>query len=520
VAPEITVCSFSVCRHQWLSQLKEFRNSLSAVDREHFSFLEDDRLGGGPGDCFLLTDDHRSVLAFGHLTYFPGETKKHVARLGVAVRPNSRRQGWAEDLCRRMVEHARSLSLHKIWLSVHSENHAAIALYDKLGFTVEGVFTDEEITSVGEYRDVLSMSCFLREEDSPSKHIAWCEPDWGEGTAAGIKVLSSGWLTQGRKVRELEDRLQHMFENRAVCVSSGTMALLLMAQVAKMQGCKRVVLPALSFAATAAPLLFLGLEPLYVDVDLDTALMDREQADFLLTRYEDAGLLAVHIGGAHVDRGWLQKHYESGRFVWEDAAQAVDLCLRPEDKGGSLRAALSFHAAKTITTIEGGAVIGPESLVSLVQSLRQHGESVAHQRYWAFTAGLNGRMTDVQAAMGLSQLDSLADRVLKRERIWERYRQRLWNTAVVQKIDNGSASLALVRFPDSASRGRVEDALAMAGVETRPVWPPLNWQFGQGDERELPNAAAWHYNGLLLPMSTRMDIPDVDYICDKIVEVV
>lgn len=493
---------------------------LSELDRERFRFLDDHDLDTLAEDaahkCFVIVDDdafnvterlsveaNRPVVAFGHLSFFPSEVKRHVARLGVAVSQTHRGQGLGQQMVTALLYEADLMGIRKVWLTVRADNYDAIRLYERTGFRLEGVFQAEEYIR-GTHYDVYSMAIDLPRSDAYA--LPWAEPSWDTNDVAAMqKVLQSGWLTQGKMVRELEHRLALALEVEDVVVcNSGTSALLLVATFLQRQlGIRSIVAPALSFAATAAPFKLLGYNVQYVDVDQDTALMNIWRAE------QSADVpVVVHLGGSLVNPEWIAGR--SGPVVI-DAAQALGQCYTPPNA----LSIYSFHAAKVTTTIEGGAVAGRQEWIKTLRAYREHGAMDGSPTYHAPIPGFNLRMTDIQAAMGLSQLDHHVKRQRKRQALYNLYRAHLPESVELQPMKNGgSPTLAMVKFPHKDMVSHAVRALNEAGIGTRPVWKPLPYQFGTPatSASDYQGANEWWNRGLLLPMSSKMSEADVEHV--------
>lgn len=458
---------------------------------------------------FITRDCDGDIIGFSHISLFGVPHKQHVARFGVAVAETSRGRGIGLLLTRAALRNAQLRGIQKIWLSVHADNHVAIRLYESFGFVVEGVFSDEEFVN-GHYVDVLSMA--LQLPPNTKKGIPWAYPSWRtEEIASAIKQFQTGWLTQGQVVAELEQALAeiHKVEDAAV-VNSGTSALLLAAMYSKdKKGVGRVILPDLSFVATLAPFKLLGFNELPIDVDPQTALINQVQ----VSRYimpKDV-LVPVNLGGALVDLGWLRqiRHDFPDVIIIEDNAQAFGSWRPFDDKAIAI---LSFHAAKTLSTIEGGAVLGPREVCDYIRIVRSHGEEFrVGPTYSSKYVGLNCRLTDVQAAMALSAIkgNSWILEQSRRNAYFEMYKDAGLN---VQLIERGAASLAMVKFASKEMKIAVAKSLGDAKISYRPVWKPLHRQYQSTIMNGLPIADSWWTKGLLLPLSGKMTTEEVEAV--------
>lgn len=236
----------------------------------------------------------------------------------------------------------------------------------------------------------------------PIAHVRF---DSGEIDAA-VAVLRSGNVRQGKVTRELEERFAAMVGARhAVAVSSGTAALHL-AWLALLEPGDEVLVPAFTFIATASTVVFAGGRPIFCDVDPATATLDLEDAARRLTPRTRA-IAPVHLYGGACDVDGIQRlAREHGlRIVW-DAAQAHGTSVNGRDVGSFAdMVCYSFYPTKNMTTGEGGMITtNDDALAERLRLLRSHGQE---RKYEHTLLGLNYRLTDVQAAIGLVQLDQL-----------------------------------------------------------------------------------------------------------------
>jgi dTDP-4-amino-4,6-dideoxygalactose transaminase len=252
-----------------------------------------------------------------------------------------------------------------------------------------------------------------------------------------VDSLRSGWVGTGPKVQRFERMLSDYIQAPyARCVSSCTAALILSLEVLGIGPGDEVLVPAMTFVASANAVEHAGATPILVDSLPGTGLMDLDLAEAAITPRTRA-VMPVHLAGRPIDMERLNALRDRhGLMVVEDAAHAIGAEWRGRRIGafGNVTA-FSFYVTKNITTIEGGALLtDSEQVAEEVERLALHGLSVgAWQRfsdvhfkhYEVVRPGYKYNMTDVQAAVGLHQLPRLDDWIDRRAELWERYDELL-----------------------------------------------------------------------------------------------
>jgi UDP-4-amino-4,6-dideoxy-N-acetyl-beta-L-altrosamine transaminase len=371
--------------------------------------------------------------------------------------------------------------------------------------------------------------------------------------AAARRVLGGDWLTTGPDVAAFETALADKMGSRyAVVCSSGTAALHLAMCAAGVEEGDRVVVPTLTFLATANAARYVGAEVAFSDVDPDNGLMRGLDLHAALGNGVKA-VLPVHLAGQCADMaaiGPMAK--ERGAVVIEDASHAIGGRQRAAD--GKLvpvgscpesdMAVFSFHPVKTITTAgEGGAITtNDETLFERLRDLRSHGMTHAPERWrnkdlgfdgngkpnpWYYEMeelGFNYRLTDVQCAVGIEQLAKLAQFTDQRRFLVGRYDEVLAPLAPVlvpiRRLDTGEPAwhlyAVLIDFDATGkSRADVMAALAAEGIGSQVHYIPVHLQpyyqsrYGSLD---LPGARAYYDRTLSLPLFPDMAVIDVDRV--------
>ncbi|KFI34381.1 aminotransferase DegT, partial [Peptococcaceae bacterium SCADC1_2_3] len=250
---------------------------------------------------------------------------------------------------------------------------------------------------------------------------------------AVTEVMRSDWLTQGPKVQEFEEKLANYFGAKyAVTFSSGTCALHAAYFAAGLKKGEGVITTPITFVATANAALFLGAEVDFVDIEPETANINVSLIEEKITTKTKV-IAPVDFAGQPVDldeiRAVAKKH---NLIVIEDACHAIGSLYKGKKIGGlSDLTVFSFHPVKNMTTGEGGAVLTNSSnFYEKLSMFRNHGKTRQPEKMkdspgpWYYEMpylGNNYRLTDMQCALGLSQLRKLTSFINRRREIMERY---------------------------------------------------------------------------------------------------
>lgn len=362
----------------------------------------------------------------------------------------------------------------------------------------------------------------------PDDVVRLHRPTLGEEEARAIaEALESGQLVQGPRVRAFEAALEGLLGvPHAAAVSSGTAALHLAALALDLGPGDEVVVPDYTFPATAAAFARVGATPVLVDVEPATANVTTAAVEAALTPRTRA-VVVVHQFGLPAPVGPLSALCdERGISLVEDAACA----LGAEVTAGGKRACgtfgrmacFSFHPRKAVTTGEGGLVTTADpALDARIRLLRNHGMIPGGPTGFVFVeAGLNYRLTEIQAALGQVQLGRLGGILAARRRLALGYRERLGALLpdVELPADPEEAphtyQTFLVRLPAGVDRAGVVAELREGGVESSVGAHCLHRQpayarYGQGG---FPGATALGDRGLALPLHPGLGDADLDRV--------
>jgi len=360
------------------------------------------------------------------------------------------------------------------------------------------------------------------------------KPWLGEKEArAAAEAVASGWVAQGPRVAAFEEAVAaRVGAGHGVAVSSCTTALHLSLVLLGVGPGDEVVVPSLSFIATANAARYVGATPVFADVEPDTLNLSADTIKQALTARTTAVIL-VHQGGMPADIDAVHGLCDPlGVAVIEDAACALGSTYRGRLIGaGSDLVDFSFHPRKVITTGEGGMVTTPRAdWAERLRRLREHGMNVsAADRHAArspvieryLETGYNYRMTDIQAAVGLVQLGRLDAIVARRRELAARYQQRLAEVpGVVTPHDppygttNYQSFWILLADGFPVGRDELLERLMKRGVSARRgiMAAHLEPAFGHLPPAELPITDRLTRRSLVLPLFHTMTEDEQDQV--------
>ncbi|MBI4061536.1 MAG: UDP-4-amino-4,6-dideoxy-N-acetyl-beta-L-altrosamine transaminase [Elusimicrobia bacterium] len=297
------------------------------------------------------------------------------------------------------------------------------------------------------------------------------------------EALRSDWLTQGPKVEEFEKALaDYCGARHAVAFSNGTAALQGAYAAAGLAAGDEFITSPLTFAATATAGLWQGATPVFADIDEATGNLDPQACARAITPRTRA-LVPVDYAGRPADldafRALAKKH---GLLLIEDACHALGASCGGRRVGAlSDMTVFSFHPVKSITTGEGGAVLTDDAgLRDKLAAFRQHGIRRGEDwLYYVESMALNYRLTDMQSALGLSQLKRLDSFVARRRAIAARYQKAFsgWSEVETETspVDGSAWHLYVLRLRGAAAAKRKEifQALRLAGIGVQVHYIPV-----------------------------------------------
>ena len=382
--------------------------------------------------------------------------------------------------------------------------------------------------------------------DSAEAFLPFALPDIGdEEVAAVVECLRSGWITTGPKTRQFEQEFGNYLGGavEAISVNSATAGLHLALEALGIGPGDEVIVPTLTFTATAEVVRYLGAQPVFVDADPDTLNFDLNAVEQAIGPHTRA-IIPVHYAGLACDMdGVLALARTYQLKVVEDAAHAFPTKYKGQLVGtlGSDVTVFSFYANKTMTTGEGGMVVTRDArLAQRIRVMRIHGISQdAFARYtsrkpaWFYevvAAGFKYNLTDLASAMGIAQLRKIDRFLARREQLAARYHEALRGLPLrLPTCATGESThawhLYVVRLLDGAPLARDEliGKLAERGIGTSVHFIPLHRQPIWRDSCRLrpdqfPAAEAAFQSMLSLPLYTKMSDADQQRTIDNLRE--
>lgn len=342
--------------------------------------------------------------------------------------------------------------------------------------------------------------------------------------------ITSGWISsQGSYVKSFEAHFsEHLGIDYTLATSSGTSALHLALKALDIKEGDEVLVPNLTFAATANVVLHCGAKPILVDVDQNTWNFDADKAKSLCSSATKA-IIPVHLYGYPCDMDSIIKlARENNLKVIEDCAEAHGAKYKGKPVGtfGDI-ACFSFFSNKVMTTGEGGMLVSRDpEIFEQAKILRDHGMS-PEKRYWHEYAGFNFRMTNMQAAIGVAQLEKIDWFIERRKEIGRHYLQHLIDCPNLQMPPNEEETesiywiFTLLLSEDcKISRDDLIKRLKKYNIDTRPMFYPLNEQPPYLCKKDFPVSSSIAYRGISLPSSYELTKAEIRHICKVLIDCV
>jgi len=342
-----------------------------------------------------------------------------------------------------------------------------------------------------------------------------------------MQAVKSGWVSSlGEFINKFEDAFaKYIGTKYALTVSNGTVGLHLALVSLGIKEGDEVIVPDLTFIATANAVKYTGATPVFADIDKDTWCISPDDIRKKVTSKTKA-IIPVHLYGHPADMDpilQIAKEYEL--YVIEDCAEAHGAEYKGK-KVGSIGhcGGFSFYGNKIITTGEGGMITtNDEKIYEKARYLRDHGMS-KEKRYWHTEIGYNYRLTNIQAALGLAQLERINEIINKKRRIFEWYKEGLSDLEGIKLnpekewARNVYWIVCLVNENfDEKKRDKFMKELKNKGIDTRPFFYPCSMMpMYRKDEFMNPVSYEIYKKGINLPSGYNLKEEDVKWICQKV----
>ena len=362
---------------------------------------------------------------------------------------------------------------------------------------------------------------------------------------AVVDVLKGDYLTTGPFVKEFEDKVaNYVGAKYAVAVSNGTAALHMACFAAGIKEGDEVIVSSMTFAASANAVLYCGGTPVFADIDPVTYNIDSDRIEEKITDKTKA-IIPVDFSGQSVDMDRIKEIADKhDLIIIEDAAHALGSEYKGRKVGSQAdMVEFSFHPVKPITTAEGGIVTtNSENLYKKMMIFRTHGitrdQEILNENHgpWYYEQqhlGYNYRLTDVQSALGTSQMNKINDFITRRREIVEQYNEafkdlkEIVTPSEAEFSDSGWHIYVIKVKPEllTTTRKEIFEALQAENIGVNVHYLPVYlhpYYKGLGYEKGLcPNAEDLYDNMITLPLfpsMTNEDVNDVVTAVNKVID--
>jgi perosamine synthetase len=343
------------------------------------------------------------------------------------------------------------------------------------------------------------------------------------------ECIVTGWVSSsGKFVTQFEEMFANFCNTQyAVSTSNGTTALHLALLALGIGGGDEVIVPSLTFIATANAVTYTGARPVFVDSEEKTWNIDPQLIEDAITSRTKA-IIPVHLYGHPADMDPIIEI--SARYnlkIIEDAAEAHGAQYKGQNVGGiGTIGIFSFYGNKIVTTGEGGMVVTNQpEIADKIRLLRDHGMSKS-RRYWHTMLGYNYRLTNIQAALGVAQLEKIDSIIDKKITIANNYTEQLKNVPGIilppRKDWAKNVYWMYSILVDEDKFGMDRDALIKIlereEIETRPFFPPIHTQPIYNTGQQLPVSEWLSKRGMNLPSAVTIRPQQIERVCKIIRE--
>ena len=339
--------------------------------------------------------------------------------------------------------------------------------------------------------------------------------------------LKSGWISSlGKYVRDFEQGFaRYCGAEYGVATANGTVAIHLLAAALNLGPGDEVIMPGLTYVATANGIRYTGATPVFVDSERETWNIDPNGIEAAITPRTKA-IFAVHLYGHPAEMDSLRAIAdEHGLLLLEDAAEAHGACYKNRRVGALSDAAIfSFYGNKIITTGEGGIIVTDNKAWAERAFFLENQGRYSDNPYWHPEVAYNYRMTNIQAAIGLAQLERIDKMIAIRRRNAAHYNRRLAEVTGLTLPPEADWAKnvywmysVLVEDDFGPTRDDLQAKLRQAGIETRPFFYPVHTLPMYNTSQSLPVAEDLARRGINLPSGATLTPEQIDYVCDTII---
>jgi len=345
-----------------------------------------------------------------------------------------------------------------------------------------------------------------------------------------LDCLDTNWISSiGKYVAAFEEKFASFCGvKHAIATNNGTAALHLALVALRLKSGDEVIIPTVTYIATANVIRYCGATPVLVDVSPGTMNIDPFEIEGKIT-HNTRGIVPVHLYGHPAEMNRINEIADRyGLWVVEDAAEAHGAEFIDRRVGGlGTCAAFSFYGNKIITTGEGGMITtNNDDLAARLKLFRGQGMD-DKRRYWFTVIGYNYRMTNIQAAIGLAQMEAVDEALLYREQLAVWYNDALsclQEEIILPKQQSWAKQVywmytIYLRDGDEKRRDKVMDKLDELGIETRPVFYPMHVLPPYQEDAIYPVADLWAGRGINLPTHQALTQNDVFRVADSLKKV-
>lgn len=334
--------------------------------------------------------------------------------------------------------------------------------------------------------------------------------------------LQDRWLTEGPRARAFQEAIRaHIGAQHVMFAPNGTLGLYLALLGLRLAPGDEILLPAFTFYGSATAVVFAGLKPVFVDVDPGTFSATPE-AFAAAVGPRTRAIMPVHIYGQSGDMpGLMEVAQRHGLRVVEDAAQAFGVTYGGKSAGtfGDI-GVFSLFSDKVITTGEGGVLVtDSDELAARLRLIRNQGRENSGT-FIHSELGMNFRITDMQAAIGLMQLRKLPEILVERDRKWQIYCDQLSGVGDIAFMHvDPKSTLVPFRFPIlTEAREKLAQTLEANGIQTRGFFYPMHLQpkLRSDPPQSLPVSEDLYRRGLCLPIHHHLTDGQIERIATVI----